>query len=184
MAVKTFTTNELLTSSDTNTYLANSGLVYITTLSATNAAAAFVDSVFNGTYRNYVIVADFYCSTSTAVLFRMRAAGSDYTSSAYYDRGVQNTAGTVNALANNAQTASFFGAATANDYAHAEMTMFHPYVGTRTSWNLASHDAWNVQYYNNMGIVATSAPAFDGIKFYASSGNISGDFRFYGIRNI
>ena len=30
MAIKTFTTGEVLTASDTNTYLANAGLVYIT----------------------------------------------------------------------------------------------------------------------------------------------------------
>jgi hypothetical protein len=29
MAIKTFTTGEVLTASDTNTYLANSGLVYV-----------------------------------------------------------------------------------------------------------------------------------------------------------
>jgi hypothetical protein len=31
MAIKTFTTGEVLTASDTNTYLANSGLVFETT---------------------------------------------------------------------------------------------------------------------------------------------------------
>jgi hypothetical protein len=31
MAIKTFTTGEVLTAADTNTYLANSGLVYVKT---------------------------------------------------------------------------------------------------------------------------------------------------------
>jgi hypothetical protein len=55
MAVKTFTT-EVLTSADTNTYLANSGLVYVTqgTVSA-NTALNFT-SIFTSSYVNYRVV--------------------------------------------------------------------------------------------------------------------------------
>jgi hypothetical protein len=53
MAIKTFTTGEVLTASDTNTYLANSGLVYIT--SATLSATA-LDGIFTSDYDNYRIV--------------------------------------------------------------------------------------------------------------------------------
>jgi hypothetical protein len=56
MAVKTFTT-ETLTSADTNEYLANSGLVYVTSATVgTGASSVTVSSAFNSTYDNYVII--------------------------------------------------------------------------------------------------------------------------------
>jgi len=81
MAIKTFTTGEVLTASDTNTYLANAGLVHIKTATVTNATDSGTTwrSVFNGTYDSYRIVCHtlnaftngavprmlFYYSTST-----------------------------------------------------------------------------------------------------------------------
>jgi hypothetical protein len=56
MAIKTFTTGEVLTASDTNTYLANAGLTYITqgTVSA-NTTLNFT-SIFTSAYDNYRVV--------------------------------------------------------------------------------------------------------------------------------
>jgi hypothetical protein len=56
MAVKTFT-SEILTSSDTNTYLANAGLVYVTSATIGSAVSTVtVSSAFNTTYDAYKIV--------------------------------------------------------------------------------------------------------------------------------
>jgi hypothetical protein len=56
MAVKTFTT-EVLTSADTNTYLANSGLVYVTSATVgTGVSSVTVSSAFSSTYDNYIII--------------------------------------------------------------------------------------------------------------------------------
>jgi hypothetical protein len=58
MAIKTFTTGELLSSSDTNTYLANSGLVYVTSATiGTAVSSVAVANAFSATYDNYKIVA-------------------------------------------------------------------------------------------------------------------------------
>ena len=68
MAVKTFTTGEVLTAADTNTYLNNGGLVWIKTATVTNAAdsgTAF-RSIFTSTYDAYRIV----CHTLTAATDR------------------------------------------------------------------------------------------------------------------
>lgn len=55
MAVKTFVASEVLTASDTNTYLANSGLVYITSGSLSGSSTNFA-GCFTSTYDNYRIV--------------------------------------------------------------------------------------------------------------------------------
>ena len=57
MAVKTFTTGEVLTASDTNTYLANSGLVYVTsTTVGSGVSSVTVSNCFTSTYDNYRII--------------------------------------------------------------------------------------------------------------------------------
>ena len=59
MAVKTFSTGEVLTASDTNTYLANAGLVYITTAVVPASPASTkiqITNCFTSTYTNYRIV--------------------------------------------------------------------------------------------------------------------------------
>ena len=56
MAVKTFT-NEQLTASDTNTYLANAGLVYITSTTVGSAVSSVtVSNCFSSTYDHYRII--------------------------------------------------------------------------------------------------------------------------------
>jgi hypothetical protein len=55
MAIKTFTTGEVLTASDTNTYLANSGLVYIKEVTLTGTAVN-ITSCFSATYDAYRII--------------------------------------------------------------------------------------------------------------------------------
>ena len=56
MAIKTFTTGELLTSSDTNTYLANSGLVWIKSETVGSGVTSVpVTGAFSNTYDNYKI---------------------------------------------------------------------------------------------------------------------------------
>jgi len=84
MAIKTFTTGEVLTASDTNTYLANSGLVYVGGTSFATASV-LVDNVFTSTYRNYRIVIDAYgVSNGNAMrLTYVNSSGTEITSGYY-----------------------------------------------------------------------------------------------------
>jgi hypothetical protein len=57
MAVKSnFAAGNVLTASDTNTYLTNGGLVYITEGTGTSTAALDVNNIFSSTYDNYRVV--------------------------------------------------------------------------------------------------------------------------------
>ncbi len=57
MAVKTFTTGEVLTAADTNTYLANAGLDYIKTVTiGTGVTSITVSDAFSSTWDNYRVV--------------------------------------------------------------------------------------------------------------------------------
>jgi hypothetical protein len=57
MATKTFTSGEVLTASDTNTYLANAGLVFVKSQTVGTAVSSVtVSSAFSATYDNYKIM--------------------------------------------------------------------------------------------------------------------------------
>jgi len=58
MAVKQFSVSEVLTASDTNAYLANSGLVYVTQVAIPSTPAqstVVVANCFSSTYDNYLV---------------------------------------------------------------------------------------------------------------------------------
>lgn len=105
MAIKTFTTGEVLTAADTNTYLANSGLVYVTSATVgSGVSTATVASCFSSTYDNYrIIISNVDCS-ATDNLFSMtlnNSAGSTYVYSTRWNNystaafGGNNSAGTT-----------------------------------------------------------------------------------------
>jgi hypothetical protein len=85
MAIKTFTTGEVLTASDTNTYLANAGLVFVKSQTITGTPAAeTVTSAFSSTYDNYRIV---YNSIATTGLNALLLTFNGSTGSTYNDAG-------------------------------------------------------------------------------------------------
>ena len=91
MAIKTFTTGELLTASDTNTYLANSGLVYVKsqTIGGVGVTSVDITNAFSATYDNYLVTVtdvDSSAAGPTARLTFGGVAGSAYYGSMYYDR--------------------------------------------------------------------------------------------------
>lgn len=89
MAIKTFTAGSILTASDTNTFLANSGLVFVQggTLSLTTSATN-VTAVFSSTYKNYRVLLNI-TARSTSNRFDMRyLVGTTPTSANYYQGGI------------------------------------------------------------------------------------------------
>jgi hypothetical protein len=106
MAVKTFS-SEILTSADTNTYLANSGLVYITQASATTGSSLVIDNIFSATYRSYrIIVEDTRTASLTGLAAQLRVSGAANVTTYYsvrngfdYSTGAASTAALANGSA-------------------------------------------------------------------------------------
>lgn len=82
MAIKTFTTGEVLTASDTNTFLTNSGLVFVKSDTITSGSSKEITGAFSSTYNNYRIVLS-NMRTAGAVGLSMRM-GTDATGIYYY----------------------------------------------------------------------------------------------------
>jgi hypothetical protein len=89
MAIKTFTVGEVLTASDTNTYLANSGLVYVSGATFTNVAS-FDITGFTNTYTFFQAVLRVFRTSGTGgagITATVRDASSGYTTNGYFGAG-------------------------------------------------------------------------------------------------
>jgi hypothetical protein len=80
MAIKTFTTGEVLTASDTNTYLANSGLVFVKSQAiVAGSATTVVTNAFSATYDNYrILVTGLQMSASQGLAIKMGSTATGY----------------------------------------------------------------------------------------------------------
>ena len=83
MAIKTFTTGEVLTAADTNTYLANSGLVYVTSASASSGSSISISNCFTSTYTNYRVFVNCTIGTSGSLQVRYQAGASVDSANSY-----------------------------------------------------------------------------------------------------
>lgn len=187
MAVKTFTTGEVLTSADTNTYLANSGLVYITTATASSTSNTSINNCFSSTYDNYrIVVASYNGSTTNYPQFRMRAGGTDKTAADYYySLGGFYTDGTASNT--NGAAATFFenGIYTNSsgvEIATSIMDVFSPYRTQRTFFlTNATLYASKFGYRNGMVEVNDTA-SYDGFSLFPNTGTFSAVITVYGYR--
>jgi len=104
MAIKTFTTGEVLTASDTNTYLANSGLVYVTSATiGTTVSSVTVSNCFSATYDHYkIVISNGSSSTTSNLAFQLSGiTGSVYNQLGYYQNWGTST---ITAYASGATT--------------------------------------------------------------------------------
>jgi len=79
MAIKTFTTGEVLTAADTNTYLANSGLVYVTSAVVGSGVSTITfNNCFSSTYDAYKIVySGGKTSANGSISLKLRKSGTN-----------------------------------------------------------------------------------------------------------
>ena len=80
MAVKTFSVGEVLTASDTNTYLNNGGLVYIKSQTIGSAVSSVtVTNAFSSTYQSYkIVITDGSSSVTENVQLKLGASTTGY----------------------------------------------------------------------------------------------------------
>jgi hypothetical protein len=189
MAIKTFTTGEVLTASDTNEYLANSGLVYITqgTVSA-NTALNFT-SIFTSAYTNYRVI-----FTSSArqtggqnqINLRVRSGSTDLSTGAkyqwsrvFYYSAASGASGSV--TANEIQCTDANAA-----FASFVFDIYAPNVAQETfvtGQTSIQQNAGGGPYLfgTNFGGFVDNTTSYDGFSIIGTS-NFSGTARVYGYR--
>lgn len=191
MAIKTFSSGEVLTSSDTNTYLANSGLVYITGGTQSGSTALNVDSVFTSTYLNYrLVMTD--CKTSItdrAVRINFRTGGTTNTSSVYdyAYRGLRSngvTGDTSSGAVSFAEIGIYIGTFADLELGAASIDIMSPQTSTRTFGvaNAVGYESGAYQMRNG-GFVYNANQSFDGFRISLSNtGNVAFQWQLYGYR--
>ena len=186
MAIKTFTTGEVLTAADTNTYLANSGLVYVTgTTFTTSAAVSLPASTFSSTFTSYriIFVATVF-SAENNLTMRMRAAGADNTVANYEFSIIgYNTAGTLNGVQGQAQTSATISAGVTSGLS-LSLDIYNPQAAASTRFTMTSFGksiGSSVPSPQSGGGAFTGTTSFDALSFLSAS-NMTGSYTVYGYR--
>jgi|LakMenEpi03Aug12_release.lakeMendotaPanAssembly.Ray.scaffolds.fasta_scaffold582083_1 hypothetical protein len=185
MAIKTFTTGEVLTASDTNTFLANSGLVYVGSVTATNTTIA-LDNVFTTTFDSYkVVITTTNCNLTGTTLFRFRASGSPIATANYFYGG---TVYFYNAAPSQwaAGSATHFPIIISSGAVECTsvIDLSFPRSATRKTFIAqATHNFSNYAGSTTHGFVDVSASTYDGLQITQDSGStITGTITVYGYR--
>ena len=184
MAIKTFSAGSVLTAADTNTYLANSGLVYITSASLTSVTNTF-STCFSSTYDAYKIVITNLNNGSTTTRQMSLRMGTD--SSANYGYGHQyiynGGSSIVTSPTNQAQ--ALLGNLSQISTQGLEIEMFNPFTATATMWrytmNTYQSDVANYVYRQGYGI-KDSLTSYTGFQIIGTGDNLSGLVTIYGYR--
>lgn len=173
MAIKTFSAGEQLTASDTNTYLANAGLVFVKSQTiGSGVASVSVSSCFSSTYDNYFVIMSGGTASATggAIYLQLGASTSDYYGFLVY--GTYATATVSGAANNNASYWNWVGGTMGSNGAYAAFDLFGP--------NLAKYTRVRSQGYEgsaNSGAYAgihKSASAYTGFTLTPESGTLTG----------
>lgn len=189
MAVKTFTANEVLTASDTNTYLNNGGLVYVTQLTFTGQTAVNIDACFNSTMDNYRLVIDISAlSANDTIAWNFRDAGGNVTSANYDWTMLEWYSGSVAASTSLAQGSSRlqFSYSTPG-YVGSILDIYNPNAARNTVWtsNSTSMNSTTWNLVDRIDGYFRLNTAFTGFRLFTGGGTatMTGRIRVYGYRN-
>jgi hypothetical protein len=164
------------------------GMVLLSNLSFSGVASQSFNNVFSATYDNYLIKFNNVTSSGSGISInaRLRASGTDNTSSNYVRRYLLSYATTTVLGGADTQT-SFLGVgkastSLAND---ATFTIANPF-GTMTTTGISySVTGGPTEAGLELGITAygtTVTTSYDGITFFPSSGTFTGSISIYGFQ--
>ena len=182
MAIKTFTTGEVLTASDTNTYLANSGLVYVKEQTVGSAVASVtVTDAFSATYDNYrIIYTGGNSSTDNDLKLTLGASATGYYSGFVY---VQYSLGTVSATSNNNATSWASIGAQATTGNSVDVELFGPNQAIRTGMTSRYFGIRTTSVGGSQSGFHNATTQHTAFTITCSSGNITGGIVYvYGFR--
>jgi hypothetical protein len=174
MAIKTFTTGEVLTAADTNTYLANSGLVYITSATMSGATVN-ISNCFTSTYQNYFVQLVSVTNAGTDPLTMQLLKSGTPASGANYNRVrlyAQATVGTATTTNQTSLTLGFF----ANQPEFWNVDFFNPQVNTTTRVSGLQNymDASLLPYLDFNNGYHSVSDSYDGMRFYSNGNSFTG----------
>ena len=150
----------------------------------TGASSISLNGVFSATYNNYCFkFSTSAISTTNNILFRLRSAGSDTSTSTYLQSSLISSDNTASASYETATSLELmFSTRSANADTMVNVELQNPFLAVFTnyqtrSWHIANSQAW-LQYLK--GGYQSGATSFDGMSIVCSTGNITGRVSVYG----
>ena len=191
MAIQTFTSGQILTAADTNTYLANSGLVYVTSGALSGATTNFV-SCFTSAYDDYHIMIN-RVSLSAAggdgLGIRLLSGTTPNTANYTFASQGLDTGGTARNVTSGATSYAYVGYTTGAGGAGLalgaiSMDVFNPNLTSRTNAVISSMSFNADSYTKQSGMWHhVDTTAYNGIQFLmTTAGSIDGQVTIYGYR--
>ena len=169
------------------------GLTLISATTFSGVATQSFNSVFSSTYANYVIAYNIVAADAAAargVLLRYRASGTDTTTSYAGQMGAWNIESTTQSYNEVVASTTFTQLGFSSSAAEINRLLGSAYIYNP---NVAQYTALTGQAISEKQgaykggyqtySMQTGTTQFDGFTLYASSGNISGTVRIYGLRN-
>ncbi len=153
---------------------AGSGCTLITTLSPSSVSSVSADNVFSSTYDSYMIFGYVTITDNTNFECRFRNGGSDITTSTYNQdsTSAMGSAGSTWYICDNRGSNLNIG---------WTMNLINPGNSSIKMGNFSRTHNASVGTYVVQGLRNTTTSAFDGIKFFPSSGNMTGKIYIYGL---
>ena len=132
MAVKSnFTTGDVLTASDVNTYLTNGGLVYVTSQTVgTGVSSVTISSAFSSTYDNYLVQYSGQMSILCTINTTLGASTTGYYNALQYTNYAAPGAGLI--VNNNATGAFTYAGVGGTNYATYSIDLWGPFLAQPT----------------------------------------------------
>jgi hypothetical protein len=188
MAIKTFTTGEVLTTSDTNTFLANAGLVYITGGNLSTNGTNFV-GCFSDTYQTYRIIVSGASANASAAIYFQLLSGTTAAATLYYRYANGYTSGgAVRTSGADPGTVGWTGMEMVGvnnlTIGACSLDVHNPKQATRTFIQHHSQGYGSNGFYGVTGFCNhNNEIAYDGIRFLTDQvATMGGQVRIYGYR--
>lgn len=162
------------------------GLVHVNTTSYTAVSSISLNDVFTSDYDNYVIHLTQSTTGTDIIRYRLRASGTDLTSSVYvYGMAFVGTASPLGYQAGStSQTSGVIGVSFASSQGSLILQLFNPQKTIHKnsiSNNSALSTTGGTLYFGFCGIRSTVA--HDGITIIADAGTMTGTIRVFGYKN-
>ena len=171
----------------------SSDYVLLATTTASNSASVSFDGYFSATYTNYIVMlSDYYHSSGGSnMLMRFRRSNADVTAGQYFVRSLAHqNAGYDGGQTNNETSFNLFvgGSCSSNSTQinTRTLTIYNPL--DTSAYKAADWKGWSLRNDGYLFVISASGQlqdstsALSGVSFFASSGNIYGKFKLYGIK--
>ena len=163
--------------------VAGMGLVHINTTSFTAVSSVSLNDVFTTTYDYYTVRANFVGSSSTSYTLRLRASGTDNSTTNHRHNAMRSYTTLVNAGSTTTAQFGISNGAWDADAFFTQIDFFNPRLASKTGFQSQMSMLETTGAHNRVGGMFNTADVFDGFTLIPAAGTISGTIRVYGYKN-